>query len=92
MHQNTTELARRSFSIESEESSSFSQYLSFRFYRENLDQLKDRTKDSINNFLKTISEIEEEFLITLQNQKMKNLELQDLGFDPNNAYYMEGNY
>ena len=61
MHENTTELARRSFSIEAEESNSFSQYLSFRFYRENLDQLKGRTKDSINNFLKTISEIEKNF-------------------------------
>ena len=92
MHENTTELARRSFSIEAEESSSFSQYLSFRFYRENLDQLKDRTKDSINNFLKTISEIEEEFLIVLQNQQMKKLELQDLGFDDTNTNYMEENY
>ena len=92
MHENTTELARRSFSIEAEASNSFSQYLSFRFYRENLDQLKDRTKDSINNFLKTISEIEEEFLIVLQNQQMKNLELQDLGFDHKGSDYMEENY
>ena len=92
MHENTTELSRRSFSIESEESNSFSQYLSFRFYRENLDQLKGRTKDSINNFLKTISEIEEEFLIVLQNQQIKNLELQGLGFDHNNPDYMEENY
>jgi len=92
MHENTTELARRSFSIEAEESNSFSQYLSFRFYRENLDQLKDKTKDSINNFLKTISEIEEEFLIVLQNQQIKNLELQDLGIDHINTDYMEENY
>jgi hypothetical protein len=92
MHENTTELAKGSFLIEEEESSSFSQYLSFRFYRENLDQLKDKTKDSINNFLKTISEIEEDFLIILQNQQMKNLELHDLGFDHTHTGYMEENY
>jgi hypothetical protein len=88
--ENTTELVSQSFSVE--ESNSFSQYLSFRFYKENLDQLKDRTKDSINNFLKTISEIEDEFLIILQDQQMKNLELQELGFDQSNTIYMEENY
>ena len=88
--ENTTELVSQSFSVE--ESNSFSQYLSFRFYKENLDQLKDRTKDSINNFLKTISEIEDEFLIILQDQQMKNLELRDLGFDQSNTIYMEENY
>ena len=44
-----------------EENNSISHYLSFRFYKENLDHLTGMTKDSINNFLKTISEIEEEF-------------------------------
>ena len=69
----------------------FSQYLSFRFYRENLDSIKDKTKDSINNFLKTISEIEDEFVSILQNQKPQSIELSDYGFDTA-AAYMEENY
>ena len=75
-----------------DDNNSFSQYLSFRFYRENLDHLTDVTKDSINNFLKTISEIEEDFLNVLQNQQMKNLELHDFGFTDNVLGYMEENY
>jgi hypothetical protein len=72
-----------------EDTNSFSQYLSFRFYKENLDHLKDMTKDSINNFLKTVSEIEEEFLITLKSQRMH---LEDLGFNNDANIYMEENY
>ena len=85
------ELANLSSTPEVDENS-FSQYLSFRFYKENIDHLTDRTKDSINNFLKTISEIEDEFVIILQNQQMKNLELHDIGLDPTSASYMEENY
>ena len=92
MHEQTMGLASHQPPFVTDENNSFSQYLSFRFYRENIDHLTDITKDSINNFLKTISEIEEEFLIVLQNQQMKNLELQDLGFDHNSTDYMEENY
>lgn len=69
----------------------FSHYLSFRFYKENLDHLKDKTRDSINNFLKTISEIEDEFVSVLQNQQPDNLEQHEYGFDTTVAY-MEENY
>lgn len=79
-------------SLSQEDTSSFSQYLSFRFYKENLDNLKDRTKDSINNFLKTVSEIEDEFLSTLKSQRMKNWEMRDLGFENEAGMYMEENY
>ena len=75
-----------------EDTNSFSQYLSFHFYKENLDHLKDRTKDSINNFLKTVSEIEDEFLDTLKAQRMKNMEMHDLGFENDANMYMEENY
>jgi hypothetical protein len=75
-----------------EANNSFSQYLSFRFYKENLDHLSDITKDSINNFLKSITEIEEDFLNMLQSQRMKNLELHDFGFEVEVTDYMEENY
>jgi hypothetical protein len=75
-----------------EDTTSFSQYLSFRFYKDNLDHLKDRTKDSINNFLKTVSEIEDEFLTTLKSQRMKNWEMRELGFENDASVYMEENY
>jgi len=75
-----------------EDLNSFSQYLSFHFYKENLDHLKDRTKDSINNFLKTVSEIEDEFLTVLKSQRMKNWELRDLGYENDASIYMEENY
>ena len=77
---------------DAEDTNSFSQYLSFRFYKENLDHLKDRTKDSINNFLKTVSEIEEEFLSTLKSQRMKNWEIHELGVENDASVYMEENY
>ncbi|HEV8503979.1 MAG TPA: hypothetical protein VGQ53_01225 [Chitinophagaceae bacterium] len=75
-----------------EDTNSFSQYLSFRFYRENLDHFKDRTQDSINNFLKTVSEIEDEFLNTLKAQRTKNWQMHDLGFENEAGIYMEENY
>lgn len=75
-----------------EDTNTFSQYLSFRFYKENLDHFKDKTKDSINNFLKTVSEIEDEFLNTLKAQRMKNWEMRDLGFENEAGKYMEENY
>jgi hypothetical protein len=74
------------------DANSFSHYLSFRFYKENLDHLKDRTKDSINNFLKSVSEIEDEFLSTLKSQRMKNWEIRELGFENDASIYMEENY
>ena len=77
---------------QAEDSNIFSHYLSFHFYKENLDHLKDRTKDSINNFLKTVSEIEDEFLNTLKAQRMKNWEMIDLGFENETGIYMEENY
>jgi len=75
-----------------EDPNGFSQYLSFHFYKENLDHLTDRTKDSINNFLKTVSEIEDEFLTALKSQRMKNWELRDLGYENDASIYMEENY
>lgn len=75
-----------------EDTNTFSQYLSFRFYKENIDHFKDKTKDSINNFLKTVSEIEDEFLNTLKAQRMKNWEMRDLGFENEAGKYMEENY
>jgi len=92
MHKQTTGLASQQPSSEADINNSFSQYLSFRFYKENLDHLTDITKDSINNFLKTISEIEDEFISILQSQRMKNLELHDFGFDKDTGSYMEENY
>jgi len=75
-----------------EDTNSFSHYLSFHFYKENLDHLKDMSKDSINNFLKTVSEIEDEFLNTLKTQRMKNWEMHELGFENEPGRYMEENY
>lgn len=73
------------------ETNGFSQYLSFRFYKENLEHLTDITKDSINNFLKSISEIEEDFMSILHNQRNKNsVDLRDLGLEGEG--YMEENY
>jgi hypothetical protein len=92
MRDNTTKLADSQLSFpETDENSSFSQYLSFRYYKENLDHFTGITKDSINNFLKTISEIEDDFVNTLRTQRMKNLELQDFGLG-SEAGYMEENY
>jgi len=91
MRDNTTEFISQPLP-ETEENNSFSQYLSFRYYKENLHHFSDVTKDSINNFLKSISEIEEEFLSTLKNQRVKNLELHDFGFDGDRGIYMEENY
>ena len=85
-------LANRQSLSPAEDTNSFSQYLSFRFYKENLDNFKDRTKDSINNFLKTVSEIEDEFLNTLKIQRMKNWEMRDVGFENEAGIYMEENY
>ena len=92
MHEQTTGLASQHSSFEIDANNSFSQYLSFRFYKDNLDHLTDITKDSINNFLKTISEIEDDFVNALNNQRIKNLELHDFGFDNDTGVYMEENY
>jgi hypothetical protein len=75
-----------------EDTNSFSHYLSFHFYKENLDNLKDKTRDSINNFLKTVSEIEDEFLTTLKIQRMKSGEMRDLWLENETGIYMEENY
>jgi hypothetical protein len=87
-----TILDSRQNSSASDESNSFSHYLSFRFYKENLDHLSTATKDSINNFLKSISEIEDDFLLMMQQQQISNLELHDFGLDTTAASYMEENY
>ena len=75
-----------------DESNSFSHYLSFRFYKDNLDHLSTATKDSINNFLKSISEIEDDFLLMMQQQQITNLELHDFGLNSTAGSYMEENY
>lgn len=87
-----TRFANHQRPSEAEDINSFSHYLSFQFYKENLDHLKDRTKDSINNFLKTVSEIEDEFLNTLKVQRMKNWEMGELRFENETTIYMEENY
>jgi len=92
MHDHNEILAGQQAVPAANEENSFSQYLSFRFYKDNLDHLTDVTKDSINNFLKTISEIEDDFVNALHSQRMKSLELQDLGFDAEGSIYMEENY
>ena len=92
MHDNITELPSQQPISETEENNNFSQYLSFSYYKDNLHHFTDATKDSINNFLKSISEIEDEFLSTLKIQRMKNLELHDFGFDGEVGVYMEENY
>ena len=92
MYDNITKLANQQPSPDAGENNSFSQYLSFRFYKENIDHLTGMTKDSINNFLKTITEIEDDFVNALHSQRMKNLELHDLGFDSETGIYMEENY
>jgi hypothetical protein len=91
MHDNAI-LASRQSSSALDESNSFSQYLSFRFYKSNLDSLSTATKDSINNFLKSISEIEDDFLLMMQQQQITNLELHDFGLDTASASYLEENY
>jgi hypothetical protein len=70
--------------------SSFSQYLSFRFYKDNLTHLTDITKGSINNFVKSISEIEEEFVAMIKSPS--RIDLHDFGFNPDGVGYMEENY
>ena len=91
MHDNAI-LASRQSSSSLDESNSFSHYLSFRFYKDNLDHLGNATKDSINNFLKSISEIEDDFLLMMQQQQITNLELHDFGLGTAVAGYMEENY
>ena len=85
------ELANLQSSFSGEENRNFSQYLSFQFYRENLDHLTTITRDSINNFLKTISEIEDEFVSILQSEDATNRELNHPGVNEKLAY-MEENY
>jgi len=92
MYDNITKLASQQPSGDAPENNSFSQYLSFRFYKENIDHLTDMTKDSINNFIKTITEIEDDFVNALHSQRMKNLELHEFGFDSEASIYMEENY
>jgi hypothetical protein len=91
MHDNAIPASRQSTSA-LDESNSFSHYLSFRFYKDNLGHLSTATKDSINNFLKSISEIEDDFLLMMQQQQITNLELHDFGLDTATASYMEENY
>jgi hypothetical protein len=91
MHDNAILASRQSPSV-LDESNSFSHYLSFRFYKDNVDHLSNGTKDSINNFLKSISEIEDDFLLMMQQQQVTNLELHDFGFDASVANYFEENY
>ncbi|HMG69350.1 MAG TPA: hypothetical protein VK588_16750 [Chitinophagaceae bacterium] len=89
MIDNLAELASLQPSSKIEEHNSFKQYLSFHF-KENLDHITGITKDSINNFLKTISEIEDEFVTVLQGPRVNSLELQNFEFD--SGQYMEENY
>ena len=90
MNKKITEFANPQKTSVAEESNGLLQYLSFNYYKENLDQLGHITRDSINNFLKTISEIEDEFLSILQNQETKELE-DNFSFN-NRVAYMEENY
>ena len=91
MHDNAILASRHSSSV-LDESNSFSHYLSFRFYKDNFNHLGTATKDSINNFLKSISEIEDDFLLMMRQQQITNLELHDFGLGTTAASYMEENY
>lgn len=68
-----------------------SPYLSFRFYKEDIDNLKHDPTDSINNFLKTISEIDDEFVSRLQSQQFTDTASNEQGIGTTMAY-MEENY
>jgi len=88
---NETSLPRHNQIALTTEDSDISHYLSLGFYRENLDQFANITRDSINNFLKSISEIEDEFASTLK-AHAKNLEAGDAEPANEQALYMEENY
>jgi hypothetical protein len=92
MQENSTMLVNSQPSSATGDNNSFSQYLSFRFQKENVDHSDDATKGSINNFIKSNSEIDEDFLTILQSQPVNNLELHDFGFTDNVVGYMEENY
>jgi len=68
----------------------FLQYLSFRYYKQTFDHFSDMTKDSVNNFLKSISEIENEFRFILSNEQ--NIDLHDFGFIIPGKGFTEENY
>jgi hypothetical protein len=73
------------------EGNELSQFLSFEFYKENLGHLTDKTRDSINNFLKTISEIEDEFVNVENHQQPASLGFLEMETETN-IFYMEENY
>jgi hypothetical protein len=73
-----------------ESANGFYQYLSFRFYKDNLEHLGDITRHSINNFLKSLGEIEDEFRSAIQSQP--RIDLHDFGFDGEVKGYLEENY
>jgi catabolite regulation protein CreA len=89
-HNHTGEKHVQDRNNQSEGNSSFAQYLSFRFYKNNLNHFTDMTRDSINNFLKSISEIEEEFTGMISAQP--RVDLHDFGFNNPAPGYMEENY
>lgn len=74
-----------------EDNNNFPEYLSLHFYRENLDHISGFTKNSINNFIKTIAEIEDEFLSMIKIPEQKKHELHSFGFDTPEPY-LEENY
>lgn len=91
MQENNRTLASQQSSNAYRETS-FSQYLSFRFHNESSDHFPGATKDSINNFIKPMAEIEEDFLTALKDQQVKNSELHDFGFNQDATMYVEENY
>lgn len=73
-----------------ENEKSFLQYLSLRYYTHNLEELTDKARDSVNNFLKSLSEIEAEFLTMLTNEQ--KIDLHDFGFGISCSGFTEENY
>jgi hypothetical protein len=90
MSEKTTKLASLQTPAK-EDNNNFPGYLSLHFYRENLDHIAGLTKNSINNFIKTIAEIEDEFLSVIKIPEQKKPELHSFGFDTNEPY-LEENY
>ncbi len=90
MEENTLLVSRRESYIP-DVNESFTQYLSDHLYKKDLDHLREITNDSINNFLKTIAEIEDEFLSVAKIPDQKNPELHSFGFSLKEQY-LEENY
>jgi len=75
MSKNAPMLARPQTLPSPDDPSRLSQHLSFDFYKRNMEGMTRAPKESLNNFLKTISEIEDEFVSISQDQENSELAL-----------------